>query len=190
MRKYIAIGAVFFVIFIVCFGIGMYMYRINNMKNTKIEPIMEIAGIKVIDECTNETEELIAMLANSTESKISPDAILIMKKYYTECEHTTKDLVEVPPEFVNLTRNELEEKYKDWEIENFSAREIVLLKEENGICTEHYVLRKEDDTVVVYYINEKGKEILKEVTSIVTNYLPQTDQINLENELRSKEKRY
>ena len=40
---------------------------------------------------------------------------------------------------VNKTQEDLKEKYEDWNIEKFSDTEIILSKEEEGECGEHYI---------------------------------------------------
>ena len=56
-----------------------------------------------------------------------------------------------------------------------------MFKYEKGFCNEHYVLREEDGIIVVYNIDENGKETLKEKTSVETRYLPQIDLIAMKN---------
>ena len=184
MKKYTLIGFIFLLVFLVSFGIGVYVYKITSLGETNIQYVTEIAETKVTDECVDEANDLLAMLANSREEKISPNAIFIMKKEYKSCKHTTKDYIEVPPEFVNITRQELEERYTNWRIENFAPREIVFIKEEEGICNEHYILREEQETIAVYSLGINDEESLKERTEITTKYLPQTDKINLQNGIR------
>lgn len=44
----------------------------------------------------------------------------------------------------------------------------------------HYILKSENDVIKVYYINEKGEEILYKVTEIYTKYLSEDDIKELE----------
>ena len=80
-----------------------------------------------------------------------------------------------------MSKKKLEESNTEWQIKDFSSKEVTLFKYENGLCNEHYVLREEDGIIVVYNIDENGNEILKEKTSINTQYLPQTDLIAIKN---------
>jgi hypothetical protein len=183
MKRYLIIGGMFFLIFIICFAIGVYLYRINQIPKDNSGEGIEISDIKVTDECINEAKDLLVQ-ANSRENKISPNAILILKKHYKECNHTTKDYVEIPKELVNLTKEQLEQIYKEWTIESFSPNEIVLKREEKGICNEHYVLREVDGVIGIYYVDRNNIETLKEKTGISIKYLPETDRINLRNGIR------
>lgn len=76
---------------------------------------------------------------------------------------------------VNKTQNQVKEMYPDWELNGFSAEEVVLYKELEGICKEHYMLRDLDGVIAIYVMDEKGKESLQEKTSIYTEYLPESD---------------
>lgn len=125
-----------------------------------------------------ETENEITV--SSAEEKVSPNADLVIKKYYKKCDHTTKEYVELPKEMINLTQEELEKQYKEFEVESFSSNEVVLIKEEEGYCNEHYLVRTENGRLVIYQINEAGDQKLYERTEISTEYLPQVDMSELE----------
>lgn len=182
MNQKVIVGILLVFIFIACMGIGNYLYKINELSETKIEQIAEISDGKVMDECVEEARELLE--ANSMLKKVSPNAIFIFKKEYEACGHTIKQYVDVPADAINKTQQELKELYKDWEIEGFSNNEIVLSKKEPGICNEHYVLREEEEQIVIYRIDENDKETVYERTGILTKYLPETDKINIQNGLR------
>ena len=145
--------------------------------------VTEISEEEILDECTDEYEamqnELIATTAE--EEKISPNAILTKKITYTGCRHTTSQYSEIPEEMVNLTKTDLQEKYSDWTVEEFSDTEIVLSKEEAGECGEHFVIRDEEGVIVIYEILENGTEKEYEKTDISTEYITETDRINLQN---------
>ena len=66
--------------------------------NTYISEVIE-------DECTEEyINEQNATSVSSTEEKVAANAILILKKYYTQCDHTINEYVELPQELVNMTK--------------------------------------------------------------------------------------
>ena len=117
---------------------------------------------------------------NATEEKISPNAFVTFKVKYEGCGHTTNKYMEVPENFVNNTEKELQEKYSDWKIEKFSDMEIILSKEESGNCGEHYIVRESEGLVTVYQVLDDGTEREYEKTDISTEYLTETDKINME----------
>ena len=145
--------------------------------NTYISEIIE-------DECTEEyikTRDLTTVSA--TEEKLASNAILILKKYYRKCEHTINEYVELPQELVNMTEEEVQAQYLDWEVIGFEKGKLTLYKEFDDLCQEHFKLRLEEGNVVVYIVNSEGKESLYEKTGISSEYLTETDLINMQDGL-------
>ena len=153
------------------------------MPDEKNEAKVEIQNVAV--ENTTEKEENVIenttnmVETNSSEERISPNAFITFKQTYNDCRHTTSEFVEVPQEFVNLSEDELKERYKDWTVEKFTDTDIVLSKEVDGSCNEHYVVKDVDGTVVVFNKLEDGTEEEYMVTDIATEYLTDTDKINM-----------
>ena len=149
----------------------------NGEKNTKISEVIE-------DECTEEyVEQEEIENVSSVEEKVSANAILVLKKYYTKCEHTLNEYVELPQELVNMTEEEVKEQYPDWEVIGFTPEQIILYKEFEDVCGEHFKLKVEDGKISVYIVNSDGTESLYEKTDISSEYLTETDLINMENGL-------
>lgn len=151
----------------------------NNIpeSNTYVSEVIE-------DECTEEyIKEQNTTTVVSTEEKVAANAILILKKYYTECEHTVNEYVELPQELVNMTKNDVEAYYSDWKVIGFEKGKITLYKEFNDTCGEHFKLKIEDGKVVIYIVNKDGTEKIYEKTSIPSEYLTETDLINMQNGL-------
>ncbi len=145
--------------------------------NTYISEVIE-------DECTEEyINEQNATSVSSTEEKVAANAILILKKYYTQCDHTINEYVELPQELVNMTKEEVQEQYPDWEVIGFEQGKITLYKEFEDVCGEHFKLRVEDGKVVVYIVNNDGTESVYEKTNISSEYLTETDLINMQDGL-------
>ncbi len=117
--------------------------------------------------------------ASSTEEKVSPNAIFIIKKKFKGCGHITEQEAQLPTEIINKTQEEVEEMYGDFEIEGFSSNEIILYKEVEGKCNEHYKIKEEDGVIAIYNINEKGEETLYDKTGISTEYLTESDLENI-----------
>lgn len=142
------------------------------------------------DECTEEYEELEnATTVVAKEEKISTNAQLILKKYYQNCEHTINEYVEMPPELINMTEEEVQAEYSDWEVIGFNPSKVTLYKEFDGECGEHFKLKIEDGKVVVYIVNSDGTKSIYEKTNISSEYLTETDLINMQDglEIYSKE---
>ena len=162
-----------------------FLIKIFNKYNNENES----SEYAVTDECIDEqimyekgmfNEEI---EASSTEEKVSPNANLIIEKKYKDCGHVTKQEVELPMEMINRTQEEIEELYKDFEVESFCSSEVVLIKELEGKCNEHYKIKEESSVIVIYTTNEIGEEVLYEKTGISTEYLTESDLDNIRNGL-------
>ena len=58
-----------------------------------------------------------------------------------------------------------------------------LYKEFDEVCGEHFKLRVENGKVVVYIVDNDGNESLYEKTNISSEYLTETDLINMQDGL-------
>lgn len=148
--------------------------------------ITKVSDEKIEDDCTDEYQEIQEEMlqANSTEEKISPNCFITMKKTYNKCGHTTSEYIAIPKELVNKTKEDLKEKYAGWTIDKFSDTQIVISKEEEGECGEHYIVKDKEGKVVIYKLLEDGTEKEYEVTDISTEYITDTDKINMKNGIK------
>ena len=157
----------------------------KNIIKNEINEVSEI----VTDECTEEWEYLqeqarLELEANSSEEKISPNCLLILKRYYSECEHTINEYISIPLSLVNKGQKDLEEEYKNWNIEKYSSTEIVLDREFESTCGQHFVLRNDEGKITVFLINENQEETVYLKTEIAVDYLTETDKIEIEKGIR------
>ena len=169
------------IILVILIGIvvGRLIYNNNEKlanKNNIIQNEINIASEKVTDDCIEEYQEVQEeVVANSQEEKIYPNCLLILKKYYDECNHTINEYVDVPQDLVNGTEEDLKKEYPYWQIEKYSSNEIILYKEFNSNCGQHFVLREDEGKITVYKINENNEEEIYEKTEISVEYLSETD---------------
>lgn len=148
----------------------------DNTNNLVINEVNEISE-KVTDECTDEYKKEIE--TTSQDEKISPNCLMILKKYYKECNHTINEYVDIPQDLVNKTEENLKNEYPYWNIEKFSSNEIILYKEFDSNCGQHFVLKSNGGKISVYKINEDSTEEVYENTEISTEYLSDTDKTKL-----------
>lgn len=148
--------------------------------------ITKVSDEKIEDDCTDEYQEIQEEMlqANSTEEKISPNCFITMKKTYNKCGHTTSEYIAIPKELVNKTKEDLKEKYAGWTIDKFSDTQIVISKKEEEECGEHYIVKDKEGKVVIYKLLEDGTEKEYEVTDISTEYITDTDKINMKNGIK------
>jgi len=179
MRKITFVLYIISIIFLAVLGawIGAYAYKINSIGMIEV-PILE--GME-----NKDLERELAMIVNESETIVSPNAILIVKKSYSECGNEIKESEKINSAYVNLTKEEFEKEFlKDNEnfiIENFSSKEIVVLQEIETDCNQHYLLKSSNGSVVVYKYDKNGVPILYQQTNIGIEYLTDTDRQELEN---------
>lgn len=183
MRKYTII-AIAVVGIILGFLTGFYLYKIDELNNEQVEIAETIE-----DECTElselsdqELEDLVT--TSSEEEKSSPNCVITLKIYYNKCEHLLESKQTIEEAEVNLTEEELQERFSDWEIQKFTSTEIVLYKEVDEFCNEHYLLKEEDGYITIYKLDENENETLYEKTEIPTEYLPEEDLEKIQNGMK------
>lgn len=169
---------------------GLTIYNKNkNSQNNIIVNEINMVSEKVADECTEEYEEMekqakLDIETNSSEEKISPNCLITLKRYYNECEHTINEYIDVPNDLVNGTREDLEKEFPNWEIQKFSSNEIILYKEFDSNCGQHFILRNDNGKITIYKINENNEEEIYEKTEISVEYLTESDKVEIQNGLR------
>ena len=180
------------VVIIVIVGVilGLVIYNKNKThKNNIIENEINIVSEKVTDECIEEYKQLeeqakIDIEANSNEEKISPNCLVTLKRYYNECQHVINEYIDIHPNLVNGTQEDLEKEYPNWEIQKFSSTEIILYKEFNSNCGQHFILKNDNGKITIYKINENNEEEVYEKTEISVEYLSETDKIKISEGIR------
>lgn len=118
--------------------------------------------------------------ASSKEVTVSPNAEVVLTQHYQKCGHTITKRETAPREIVNLSRDKVQEYYKDWNIDEFSSNEIKLSRNNKGICDEHYVIRESDGYISISVKNDIGEYIFKGLTDIPIQYLTEDDILKLE----------
>lgn len=176
--KKLGIVVLCIIIVIVAIYIGTLLF--SSLNTTKDNANNITATNNIIENNINySVKNDITIKTNTQEEKISPNATLILKRQYKECGHIIKKYETIPDDVVNLTKEELELKYEDWQIEEFTSANIVLIKEEDGFCDEHYILKPKDGLIAIYKIDEQGNEKLEEITGISIEYLTESDQAKI-----------
>lgn len=158
----------------------------NEAKKEKAQQKLVISQEPVTDECTEEykvsQEKEEVEEVSSSEEKVSSNSALVLKKYYKDCGHTINEYTEMLPELVNMTQDEINQEFEGWELIGFSSREVTLLKEFEGSCGEHFSLKEENGLVVIYKISADGTKQIYEKTNINTEFLPETDLLQMQSE--------
>lgn len=161
-----------FIFAIILVVILFFSIKYKNNYDNKISEIEKSSKSNIIIETSTGNE------------KTTPNTILTLKKEYMGCGHIITNKVSMSEDMVNLTKEELLKKYKDWNLDKFTKEEIILSKKFEGVCGEQFVLKEEDGYISVYAVDENNNETLKEKTNISTKFLTETDKIALRNKIR------
>ena len=169
MRNSWAILLVIMVILLFALGVmmGIYFYGSDNTEDTNL------LNVQLAEESMSGNN--VTVSTSLTEEKVSANCTIVEKQYFTGCDHLIKDIKEIPEDWINMTEEEIIEKYPDWTLESFTNNQIIVSQEKEGYCGEHYVIRTHDDVIGIYTLDENGKETLKEDTDIPTMYLTEED---------------
>lgn len=179
--------------FIFGVSIGLYGGFDKNDINEKesnnsaqIIPVQDAVIKKVQSEMreANSSGDDIIVETVKVEEKISPYAQLVIKKKFLKCNHSTINMIDVPKELVNLPQKDVEEKYTGWNIEEFSAEKVVLSREIDANCDEHFVLKEKEGNIAVYNELTDDKMNLIEVLSVSVDLLSDSDKNDLKNGIR------
>lgn len=88
---------------------------------------------------------------------------------------------ELPKALVNLDRQGIEDYYgEEYEVEEFNKNSLVIAKEINGFCDNHFCLKLGENNIEVYKLSADGNLEKYEETEISKDYLPEEDIEKLE----------
>lgn len=153
----------------------------NFLKNDKDESI----NTKINKENNNLVENINAntneeILANSHEEKISINTTIKEIICYNDCNHKIERKITDTNAYINMTKEKFQKVFPDWEIKEFNENNVVLYKEENDFCNEHFLVKDEEGYVEIYTIDNDNNVLeLLDKTDIATKYLTKPDQDNL-----------
>ena len=176
MKKYIIYFSVSIFVLIIGFSIGRNMFALKKQEDTIISKnSIDSVVINRIEK--NNIEEI---QTSVTENKISVNTPIIEEKYYSKCNHKIENMIRDTTKYINMTKEEFQSKFPTWEITEFGLDKVVLYKEEDDFCNEHFLVKDEDGYVTIYTIdNDKNILELLDKTDIATGYLAKVDQDNL-----------
>ncbi|MBR4110965.1 MAG: BofC C-terminal domain-containing protein [Clostridia bacterium] len=182
---------VFIMLFLFSTGIsvGMSLSIYDNIINEKEQKIISKRDsiqdivIKEIQEEQDQKYE-VQEVASTSQEKISPYAKITVEKYYKQCDHSTIEIYDVPKELVNLTQEELQKRYENWEIKQFSSNDIQLYRQINANCSSHFVLKEKDGYIAVYKVVSNNLDELNMITEIEYASLKEEDKLAVENGIK------
>lgn len=160
----------------IVFAIVMAIYMSNrgSVLEENIINTQKLAEVKNQENSYNEMMNEIVE-TSSTNANISPNAIVIQKRYYESCDHLIRETVDIPEELINQDENILKKYYSDWKVEQYSPTEIIIYKEFKGICNEHYIIKEHNGVLGIFVENDEKVQEWQEDTEIEVQYLPDED---------------
>lgn len=163
MRKYLYLLLIFIASMIII-GSIIIIFK-NSISNEKV----------AMQEIENVYQDMSTVSTASEEEKLSANAVFALEKIYDDCNHFDYEEAELPVELVNLTRQEVEDYYNDWEVQEFSKNKLILCKNIEGYCDEHFVVKLDGDFINIYRLGRHGELLEYEKTDISRDYLPAED---------------
>ena len=165
------------IIIIVAIGITV---GINLYSNNKDIEQQNTINNKIENENNNEIYNISNTIATSNkEEKTTPNTLMIYKTYYTKCNHYINEYKDIDISDVNLTEDEIQNKNREWTINEFSSEQVIFEKESEEFCNQHYKLKLIDNRIVIFNISEDGEEKEYKRTEISSEYLTQEDLLRL-----------
>ena len=163
------------ILFIVSIMIGLCISYVK--RNGKVD----ISAQNITGNVTEVGSEEFAKEASSSEEKITPNTIFKVETKYEDCKHTETSEYEAPREVINFTLEELEEKYPEYIVINFSKDEVDLYNVAEGLCNKHYKITiDESGMIIVYRLKSNYDTEIYQTTEISSEYLSTDDKKELE----------
>lgn len=180
MKKLKYIFIVLFFIAISYFSglIGYSLYKPINEEEPNLNTQKALIGL---DELNMNKEKEVGKVQVA---KVTPST-KITYEYYYKSDNITETYEDVPPYFlIDLTREEMEKKFDDWNIKSFSEKEVVMQKVMDGESIQHYVVGEYDGYVAIFYEKEINGTKLKEITSMPISALSLEEQEKIKNGIK------
>ncbi len=149
----------------------------KSVQDIVIEKIQQEYNLEKLEEqeiakdvFSGENED--AITVSIDEVKLSPNAEMVIKKNFALCGHTSVNRMQIPRELVNYTKEDIAKKYLGWEIEKFTQEELILSKDIEANCEEHYVLKIEDNKLKIFNQLTEDKATYVDEVNIELELLP------------------
>ena len=180
MGKYIIFAII--IAFVISIVLGFYIYKlkIDNEQIAFEAEYTNTSDERIIKDAKNIIKE-----TSSTEVKTTPNTEIIEKIYYNDCGHLIQTDETIKEKLINKNESQFQAECIGWNIQKFTSSEVVLYKEVNDFCNEHFLVKDVEGEVIIYGLdkNDKEKEVIRE-TGIQTKYLSDVDIENLKNGIK------
>jgi len=114
------------------------------------------------------------------EDTVTPNTKIIFNTKYLKCGDVITEERSPDAFFIGLSEKNFKDYMKDWKIERFSSKEVVLYREIDGFCPNHFIIGIYDGYVAIFKGSATGEKVLIEKTDIPVSNLREEDQLSLE----------
>lgn len=143
---------------------GSYQASDNKGSIDIEEEALKLAATDKEYNAENETEEAI--------KEISPSTEIIFNRSYKLCGDIISERRKPHKEEIGTKEEAIDSLFSDWTIEKFTEKQLVLSKQIDNYCPNHYILKEQGGLVAIYApLEEEGLEIIKH-TSVKVRSLP------------------
>ncbi len=168
MKKGILVGFILLTI-----AIGIAMGIIFHFYNDRILEEATLQEVKNINDFLEKKTNIVE--TGMVNEKTTPNTKIVYETLYLKCNHIEIKEENITAKDVNQDKSYFIDNYDEWEVKSFTSNKIELYTEKDRICDKHYVVKEKDGYIAIYNLDEYGNENLKEVTEILTVYLPNED---------------
>ncbi|KXZ39417.1 BofC C-terminal domain-containing protein [Alkalithermobacter thermoalcaliphilus JW-YL-7 = DSM 7308] len=112
-------------------------------------------------------------------------SIITFKTLFTKCNDVVEKTENIPDQLVGAdeenVKKYIKSNYPAWNLIEFDQNMIVLFREINSYCQDHYEIGQEEGKLVIYKYDEEGRKQVVEKTEYPIEHLPEIDQEKIKN---------
>ncbi|WP_341877012.1 BofC C-terminal domain-containing protein [Defluviitalea saccharophila] len=171
-------------------AVGFYMVYMNllpsvDLRKSESKGIVEEYVNNNLNNTVGEVNQNIGQMpegvptAQANAPRITRSTQMVYQYYYEEDGKIVEETIEPPYFLIDLTRDELQEKYSDWQISYFSDQKVIMKKNIASKSPYHFVVGVYNGYIAIFYNNEEGELEIKEITETPISSLPIEEQNKL-----------
>ncbi len=128
----------------------------------------------------NERLETLESSANSEYPKeITLNTNVIFEREFLQCGHKSVESYKGYQDMIGKTEIEIARKYKEWILKKFDENEVILFREVDDKCLEHYIVKEYNGQIGVFYQNKGVEHNMKQIVPINVSRLRAQDRKKL-----------
>ncbi|QIB26551.1 BofC C-terminal domain-containing protein [Caloranaerobacter azorensis] len=117
------------------------------------------------------------------ENVIGPNTVIEYINYYKKCNDTLTQIAEPEETIINFNeedyRKYLETNHPNWQLLSFSSERIIVKRELDRYCPNHYIIGVKDNKIAIFKFNDMGEKVLIEMINKSVSTLKEIDQEKL-----------